>query len=125
MWMTRLNRHPTGDILSPVRDLPKPAALNDRLYADYASYAPARRTLDALFITYIETLSESDLGSALRYNRANGDAHIKPLGLTLSHVFNHQTHHRGQITTLLSQMGLDIGATDVHLLVPELDTDTQ
>lgn len=28
-------------------------------------------------------------------------------------MFNHQTHHRGQATTLLSQMGLDMGTTDI------------
>jgi uncharacterized damage-inducible protein DinB len=30
----------------------------------------------------------------------------------VSHLFNHQTHHRGQITTLLSQLGEDPGVTD-------------
>jgi uncharacterized damage-inducible protein DinB len=30
-------------------------------------------------------------------------------------MFNHQTHHRGQITTLLSQIGIDIGETDLPL----------
>jgi uncharacterized damage-inducible protein DinB len=30
------------------------------------------------------------------------------------HMFNHQTHHRGQVTTLLSQLGLDVGVTDLH-----------
>jgi uncharacterized damage-inducible protein DinB len=28
-------------------------------------------------------------------------------------MFNHATHHRGQITTLLSQAGIDVGATDL------------
>ncbi|CFW22588.1 DinB family [Bordetella pertussis] len=34
------------------------------------------------------------------------------------HFFNHQTHHRGQATTLLSQAGIDMGATDLVLRVP-------
>ena len=34
----------------------------------------------------------------------------------LAHLFNHQTHHRGQVTTLLSQMGLDIGSTDIPFM---------
>lgn len=33
------------------------------------------------------------------------------LGTLLTHVFHHQTHHRGQITTLLSQLGADFGET--------------
>jgi len=31
-------------------------------------------------------------------------------------MFNHQTHHRGQVTTLLSQMGLDVGPTDIPFM---------
>jgi uncharacterized damage-inducible protein DinB len=34
------------------------------------------------------------------------------LAPVLAHLFNHQTHHRGQLTTLLSQLGLDLGVTD-------------
>jgi len=41
------------------------------------------------------------------------------LGATLMlHFFNHQTHHRGQATILLSQQGLDIGVTDLLALIP-------
>ena len=32
------------------------------------------------------------------------------------HFFNHQTHHRGQASTLLSQQGIDIGVTDLLML---------
>jgi uncharacterized damage-inducible protein DinB len=35
-------------------------------------------------------------------------------------MFNHQTHHRGQLTTLLTQAGIDPGVTDV-LLMPQLE----
>jgi uncharacterized damage-inducible protein DinB len=36
--------------------------------------------------------------------------------MIVTHMLNHQTHHRGQITTLLSQMGLDIGTTDIPFM---------
>jgi uncharacterized damage-inducible protein DinB len=36
-----------------------------------------------------------------------------PLWVTITHFFNHQTHHRGQLSTLLSQAGLNFGATDL------------
>ena len=35
------------------------------------------------------------------------------LGDALLHLFHHQTHHRGQLTTLLSQMDVDFGETDL------------
>lgn len=38
---------------------------------------------------------------------------ILPLGLILVHLFHHQTHHRGQLTTLITQLGQDFGETDM------------
>jgi len=35
------------------------------------------------------------------------------MGLAVTHFFNHQTHHRGQLTTLLMQQGIDPGVTDL------------
>lgn len=32
--------------------------------------------------------------------------------VAVAHLFNHQTHHRGQVTTLLDQLGIDPGVTD-------------
>lgn len=43
----------------------------------------------------------------------------KLLGSLVLNLFNHQTHHRGQATTLLSQAGLDVGVTDLLALIPE------
>jgi uncharacterized damage-inducible protein DinB len=36
-------------------------------------------------------------------------------------MFNHQTHHRGQVTTLFTQLGHDIGSTDMPMSVPKGD----
>lgn len=33
-------------------------------------------------------------------------------GKLASHLFNHRTHHQGQLTTVLNQIGLEIGVTD-------------
>lgn len=44
-----------------------------------------------------------------------------PLGLILTHLFHYQTHHRGQITTLISQLGYDFGDTDM-IYMPGLRT---
>ncbi|MBQ0746578.1 MAG: hypothetical protein KBT82_11580 [Marinobacter sp.] len=37
----------------------------------------------------------------------------------VTHFFNHQTHHRGQASALLSQAGVDIGVTDLSALIPD------
>ena len=36
----------------------------------------------------------------------------------IMHFFNHQTHHRGQVSTLLYQAGVDVGVTDLVALIP-------
>ena len=41
----------------------------------------------------------------------------KPRRMLVAHFFNHQTHHRGQVTTLLSQAGVDVGVTDLVALL--------
>jgi uncharacterized damage-inducible protein DinB len=40
-----------------------------------------------------------------------------PLWWVALHVFNHETHHRGQITTLLTQAGHDPGVTDLYAML--------
>jgi uncharacterized damage-inducible protein DinB len=56
----------------------------------------------------------------LAYSNMKGEAPVKNFGSLMLHFFNHQTHHKGQATTLLSQQGLDVGVTDlVTLITPE------
>jgi uncharacterized damage-inducible protein DinB len=55
----------------------------------------------------------------MSYANSAGESCTREAGLVLRHVFNHQTHHRGQVTTLLSQRGVDVGVTDLSALIPE------
>jgi uncharacterized damage-inducible protein DinB len=57
------------------------------------------------------------LQSDIRYRDMKGNKHKRPLGELLQHVFNHQTHHRGQVTTLLFQAGVDPEATDLLVMM--------
>jgi len=45
--------------------------------------------------------------------------HQQPLAVLLQHLFNHQTHHRGQVTILLFQAGIDPEATDLLVIMME------
>jgi uncharacterized damage-inducible protein DinB len=49
-----------------------------------------------------------------------GMKQCKALGPLLTHFFNHQTHHRGQASTLLHQCGVDVGVTDLLALIPDM-----
>ena len=52
------------------------------------------------------------LNAPIEYRNYAGAEFRHSLAPALVHLFNHQTHHRGQLTTLLSQLGLDLGVTD-------------
>ena len=120
MWLNRMRPYPFGQVLTSLDDLPKPAGLRDMPYPSLDAYCPVRRQVDALMIEFIASLRQDDLAAPFAYHSSAGDPYTKTLGPVLSHIFNHQTHHRGQITTLLSQMGLDIGVTDLAPLVENL-----
>ncbi len=79
------------------------AALDQQLYGDFAGLRVARRAEDARIVTLVEGLEETDFAQPPRYRNMSGTECEDPLGTLLSHVFNHQTHHRGQAHDLLSQ----------------------
>lgn len=120
LWLNRMRPYPYGAVLAPLDALPHPTELSEILFEDMAGFAVARTQLDSLISAFVDGLSEADIASPLAYRSTMGLPFTKTLGPVLSHVFNHQTHHRGQITTLLSQMGLDIGVTDLAPLVPDV-----
>jgi uncharacterized damage-inducible protein DinB len=120
MWLNRMRPYPFGQALAALDGLPKPSRVDEILCPGLAAYEPMRRQLDALLGDFVAGLGEEDLAAPFAYRNRNNEPFTKTLGLVLSHVFNHQTHHRGQITTLLSQMGLDIGVTDLAPMVPDV-----
>jgi uncharacterized damage-inducible protein DinB len=64
-------------------------------------------------------LTAERLDCDFEYKRASGEAFRHPLWWVISHFFNHQTHHRGQVTTLLKQVGVDPGVTDMVIMLRE------
>ncbi len=107
--------------LDPVRALDMPTALDQPLFNDLPSMLVRRMELDAVIRQWAESLTPGDLGETLEYTSMKGVVSRKQLGLVLMHVFNHQTHHRGQATTLLFQAGQDVGVTDLLVRIPNVD----
>jgi len=118
IWLHRFSEHPgQHSALDRIRAAPKPQALNQTLVNDFAALSEERRRLDRTIITWCEQLDASDLNHKLAYKNMKGEAAVKNFGSLMLHFFNHQTHHRGQATTLLSQQGLDVGVTDLQTLI--------
>ncbi|PYF83540.1 putative damage-inducible protein DinB [Marinomonas alcarazii] len=121
IWLKRFADHFTElSSLDLVRTLERPAALNTQLFDDLLLLQSKRFELDKLIIAMMDEVTDEILASALVYKNMKGIDHSQRFGFTLQHFFNHQTHHRGQITTLLFQMGIDVGTTDLITTIPRM-----
>ncbi|MDC8758122.1 DinB family protein [Janthinobacterium fluminis] len=121
IWLQRFAQHPAHfAALDAVRALAPPAGLSQMLFPDFDALAQYRQWLDGVIIAWAGTLTEADLDHVLRYQNTRGDPFGRNFFSLLMHFFNHQTHHRGQATTLLSQAGVAIGDTDLLALIPNV-----
>ena len=122
VWLGRFAKHTTEfELLNRLSQWPQPQALDQVLFTHINALAQARQQLDDIIIEFVETLQASHLQSDLNYHNMRGEVQRKNFGMVLQHFFNHQTHHRGQVTTLFSQLGIDVGVTDLLVLIPDAD----
>lgn len=119
VWLNRFMGHPTQfKALDPLRGIPEPASLTEPVGADLACLLGHRTRLDEIITALAAEISEADMEAALTYQNSRG-TFSKNFGSLVLHLFNHQTHHRGQASTLLSQAGVDIGVTDLLELITD------
>lgn len=81
--------------------------LQDRVEDNYREIFSIRRAADELFVKFITELPEEDFKKVINYKDRMGNALSNKLGYILLHLFNHQTHHRGAISTMLDMQGID------------------
>lgn len=119
LWLKRFAAHPSHyQSITEIVNQSSPTALNQILYSDLKSLTNARIMMDKTIIAFIDEIKESDLEQVLSYKNVKGEEMNKRFGSVLHHFFNHQTHHRGQVTTLLHQKGIDVGVTDLLAIIP-------
>jgi uncharacterized damage-inducible protein DinB len=102
LWMSRLE----GTSLRGTR-------LNEVLYEDFGDLSAARRAQDQTVIAFVHDLSEERLAETLDYATTSGAPQSQPIHQVLAHLFNHQTHHRGQAHHLV---GLALGREKAPVL---------
>jgi uncharacterized damage-inducible protein DinB len=95
IWMRRL----TGEGSHPNK-------LNAIAFDDIASLQAARTSEDLRIVNYTENLQEADIEKELDYTTLNGTPQRQPIREILAHLFNHQTHHRGQAHAILTLVGV-------------------
>ena len=95
-------------------------SFDQELHTDFDELGADRRATDEAICVWAATLYEAALARPMRYfDVARGELATRPGWCMVLQLFNHQTHHRGQATTLLKQLGVDPGVTD-FLQLPSL-----
>ena len=107
LWLSRLDGEPCA-----VR------ALDEELYGDFDELRKQRGFTDDRLDRVVAALTPDGLADTMTYRRMSGggDEVSMPMAQVFMHLFNHQTHHRGQVSTLLMQCGVDVGRTDLAWL---------
>ena len=119
IWLHRFAQPwQSGEFLAAIRALPCPTTLTQRMAESLAELAALRSIVDQVILCLARTVTNQHLAETLHYGNTAGKQQAKNFGLLLQHFFNHQTHHRGQASTLLFQAGVDVGVTDLNALIP-------
>jgi uncharacterized damage-inducible protein DinB len=96
---------------------PEVPPLGEDLFGGFAQLRSEREHLDHRLLVWSSTLTPDWLSLPLTYvSKVDGKERMAPRWVLVTHLFNHQTHHRGQVTTLLTQQGLDVGSTDIPFM---------
>ncbi|MBU3005624.1 DinB family protein [Paraglaciecola arctica] len=120
-WLKRFAQHPLHfTSLDFVRKLTQPPGLRSIVHDDLVQLRHLRESLDKCILAYTREVDAPALSTNLTYSNFRGVQSTKSLKLLMLHFFNHQTHHRGQVSALFSQMNIDIGVTDLLLEIPNI-----
>jgi len=92
------------NIETEVRTLP---SYGERVFTDFDSFLQSRRVLDRFICTYMEQLDPSFFEKPVVRKTSNGLTIEKPSDRAIIHFFNHQTHHRGQISNILDEKNIE------------------
>jgi uncharacterized damage-inducible protein DinB len=95
IWMRRLTG--TGE---------HPEKLNTILFEDLPSLHAARVEEDSRIIAFVQSLDETAFEDVWDYRTLNGTPQRQRRWEILAHLFNHETHHRGQAHAILTVLGV-------------------
>ena len=88
--------------------------LNSILYEEFAALRTAREAEDRRIVALVGAMTAETLSGDLVYANSTGASFATPMVQVLGHLFNHQTHHRGQAHDQLSQT--DIAPPELDLI---------
>ena len=91
--------------------------LNQILYDDFSNLRSARRQEDARIEAFFRHLDPVFWTRTFSYTNNQGRDYIETAHVACTHLFNHQTHHPGQVHVMLSQTSVQPPALDLHRII--------
>jgi uncharacterized damage-inducible protein DinB len=88
-------------------------------YGDLSQIKARWKTIDADVNYFVQALSAEDISQVIEYRNIKNIPQSHPLWETMQHLVNHSTYHRGQVTTLLRQVGGTTQASDMLIFFKE------
>ena len=109
-WMSRFDNWPRPT--TPIKE-------SAQMIEDFAALGAEREKADSDISRWAAKVEDAWLAEDLVwFSGAAGREMHAPKGLLVTHFFNHQTHHRGQVHAMLTAAGQETGDTDLFLLIP-------
>jgi len=108
MWMARFQGQPPP--LDGMKD-------STTITPTYAAWSAERFRMDGRILIWAEKLHAVDLiGDLHWYSGVMKQDVSRPIGMLITHMFNHQTHHRGQIHAMLTAQGANAPVSDLFFM---------
>jgi uncharacterized damage-inducible protein DinB len=101
IWLERWKGVSPNALLIP-SDFPTVESLETRWAAVVGDYTE-----------FIDGVTDGSLAAVIAYTNTRGEEWAYPLGQMLQHVMNHSSYHRGQVTTMLRQLGAEVNPVDL------------
>src|SRR5690554_1434467 len=114
LWADRIWMHRIAGWPAPA---PKSIVESVAYFESWDALKSERNATDDALVDWADQLNPEALaGNLTWYSGATGREQTRPKGLLIAHLFNHQTHHRGQVHCLLTQLGAKPEATDLAFM---------
>jgi uncharacterized damage-inducible protein DinB len=92
------------------------------LFDGFDQLCTERKKVDAVIVDWAQSIEDADLVENFQFASViDGKTRSAPKWVFVTQMFNHQTHHRGQISTLLHQRGSDFDNTDIPRMPGTVD----
>lgn len=96
-----------------------PIARSGAMIEDFDTLWAQRQELDQVLIEWADAMTPDEIAGDLSWRSgATGRDMTKPRALLIMQIFNHQTHHRGQVHALITRFGEKSGDTDLPFVLP-------